>query len=141
MLTSKIFHLHESLPDARERLHKFGTWDASQNDSDAQCALRQPGGISHFELKTVHDLAISADIEEIPSDDPDRILFRSVAGNLELAGMIELFEIRPNLTEAVLTLDYETVSPLQKAFEALDRFLNRQLARIESCITASPATA
>jgi hypothetical protein len=140
MLTSKIFHLHESLPDARERLHKFGTWDASQSDSDAQCALLETQGISHFELKTAHGHAISADIKEIPSDDPDRILFRSVAGTLELAGLIELYEIRPNLTEAVLTLDYEPISPLQKAFDSLDRFLNRQLARIESCI-APAATA
>ncbi len=63
-----------------------------------------------------------------------RILFRSVGGDVELAGMVELFEIRPALTEVVLTLDYETLSPLQKAFEALDRFLNRQLARIEGCM-------
>ena len=74
----------------------------------------------------------------MPGDDPNRILFRSVDGTVELAGMIELFPIRPNLTEAVLTVEYEALSPLQKAIDAmsiaLDRFLNRQLARIEGCM-------
>jgi len=50
--------------------------------------------------------------------------------------MVEFFPIRPNLTEAVLTIDYEPVSSLQKVIEAMatgfDGFLNRQLARIEA---------
>jgi hypothetical protein len=54
-----------------------------------------------------------------------------VGGNAEVAGMIEFFPIRPNLTEVVLTLDYDAMSPLQKACDTLDRFLNRQLSRIE----------
>ena len=80
-------------------------------------------------------------IGEVPSDEPNRIMFSSVGGTMELAGMIELYPIRPNLTEAVLTVEYEAVSPLQKAIEtmamAFDRFLNRQLARIEGCMESA----
>ena len=66
--------------------------------------------------------------------DPNRMLFRSIGGNVKLAGMIEFFSIRPNLTEVVLTLDYEVVSALRKVTEVVDRFLNWQLAKIEGCI-------
>jgi hypothetical protein len=112
MLFTKIFHLHQSAPAARQRLRDFRTWKPSDNDLDR----------------------LIGDIEEVPCNEPTRIVFRSARGDVALAGLIELFEIRPNLTEAVLTLDYEPLSPLQKAVDAIDRFLNRQLARIESCM-------
>jgi len=132
MLTHKIFHLRQPLPQARESLRDFGTWTAAENDAELHCSLLQPQGIGHVELAAGPGSSVSADIQEVPGDDPNRILFRSVGGNIELAGLIELFPIRPNLTEVVLTLDY--ASPLQKAFDAVDRFLNRQLARIEGCV-------
>ena len=55
----------------------------------------------------------------MPGDNPNRILFRSNGGTVELAGMVELYPIRPNLTEAVLTVEYEAPSPLQKAIDAM----------------------
>jgi len=113
MLITKIFHMHQSAPQARDLLRQYDTWNPSENDLNR----------------------IITDIQEVPCDEPNQLLFRSVRGSLELAGLIELFEIRPNLTEVVLTLDYEPVSPLQKAFDAIDRFLNRQLARIEGCMS------
>jgi hypothetical protein len=138
MLIQKIFHLCQPVAEARERLRELGTCKSSEKDFEVTCTRIEPEGIGRLEFKIAHGQQVSADIEEVPGDDPNRILFRSAGGAVNLAGMVELFPIRPNLTEAVLTVEYEAVSPVQKAIEAmstgLDRFLNRQLARIEVCM-------
>ena len=136
MLINKIFHLHQPVTKAHQRLRELGTWNGLENDAEVHCSMME--GIGHFEFKAGYGQRVSTDIEEVPGDDPNRILFRSVGGNVELAGMIELFPIRPNLTEVVLTLEYEAVSPMRKVFEAVDRFLNRQLARVERCMGRAP---
>jgi len=134
MLINKIFHLRQPVPEARKCLRKFATWDELKRDSEVQCSTVEEDGIGRFEFKTGLGQRISTDIQELPGSDPNRILFRSVGGNVGLAGMIELFPIRENLTEVVLTLDYEPATSMQRVFQALDRFLNRQLAKIEECV-------
>jgi hypothetical protein len=134
MLINKIFHLRQPVTEARERLRELGTWNNPEDDAEVRFSLIEAEAIGRFEFRTRQGQHVSADLQEVPDDDSNRILFRSVGGDVELAGVIELFPIRPNLTEAVLTLDYETHSPFHKAFGALDRFLNRQLARIEGCM-------
>ena len=134
MLINKIFHLHQPVTEARQRLRELGAWNGSENDAEVHCSMIEPEGIGRFELSPPQGQHVSADIQEVPGDEPNRILFRSVGGDVELAGIVELFPIRPNLTEVVLTLDYEAESPLQKAVGTVDRFLNRQLSRIEGCM-------
>lgn len=144
MIICKIFHLRQPLPEARHRLKDLGIWNDSETDPEVNCSMNQAQGTGHFEFTPRQGQRVSADIEEVPGDDPNRILFRSVGGDVELAGVIELFRIRPNLTEVVLTLEYEAVSPLHKALDALaaglDQFLNRQLARIEGCMAQARGT-
>jgi hypothetical protein len=143
MLIHKIFHLRQPVAEARERLRELGTFSASEKDFEVHCAKIEPEGIGRLEFKGRQGERVSADIEEVPGDDPNRILFRSVKGTVELVGIIELYPIRPNLTEAVLTVEYEALSPLKKALEAmsmaLDRFLNGQLARAEGCMARARA--
>jgi hypothetical protein len=134
MLITKIFHMRQSLPEAREHLRELGSCNRTEEDAEVRCTRIEAEGVERFEFNMREGQRVSADIREVPGDDPSRILFRSVGGNVEMAGMVELFEIRPNLTEVVLTLDYEPVSRWQKAFDAVDRFLNRQLARVEGCM-------
>jgi hypothetical protein len=140
MLIHKIFHLHQPVDEARERLRELGSWSGSEKDFEVNCSMIESKGIGRLEFRSPAGPSVSADIEEVPGDEPNQILFRSVEGTMELAGMIELYPIRPNLTEAVLTVEYETVSPLQKAIGtmamAFDRFLNRHLERLEGCVGA-----
>jgi hypothetical protein len=135
MTIHKIFHLRQPIHEARERLRAPGTWTSSDNDISVQYSSGEGEGAGHLMFHSRHGSPISADIEEVPGDEQDSILFRSVCGEVELAGMIELFPIRANLTEAVLTVEYDAPSTMQKAIErisvGLDQFLNRQLARIE----------
>lgn len=143
MLIHKIFHLHQPVPEARECLRALSISSGLEKDDEVCCSRLDPEGIGRFEFKIRQGHRLSADIQEVPGNDPNRILFRSVGGDVEIAGIVELFPIRPNLTEAVLTLDYDAVTALQKALDALaatlDRFLNRQLARIETCMERARA--
>lgn len=137
MLINKIFHLHQPLAEASRRLREPETWE----ELDAQMRITMREGTRHFEFIPRNGEPIAADIRELPGDEPGRIIFRSVAGDVELAGMIELFEIRENLTEAVLTVDYKPVSQLQKACVAVDRFLNHMLGRLEQRLAERAACA
>lgn len=137
MFIHKIFHLNQSLEEARNRVTVFGAFRELTNHS----ARFDDNGTGHFEVKTRLGQRISADIRQVPDADPNRLLFQSVGGNIDLAGMIEFVPIRANLTEVVLTLDYEVASSLHRAFDllttTLDRFLNRQLTRLELCLQSS----
>jgi len=138
MFIHKIFHLKQPVKEARARLLELGSCSASEKDFEVQCSRIEPEGIGRLEFTMRQGGRASADIKEVSGNDPNRILFRSVRGTVELVGMIELFLIRPNLTEAVLSVEYEAESTLRKAIETmstgLDRFVNRQLTRIERCM-------
>jgi hypothetical protein len=138
MFIDKVFHLHQPLPEVRKRLRQPRTWSAWQEDPEVHCSLMEWEGM-RFEFAARQAQRFCAYIEELPGRDPNRIVFRSVRGNVALAGMLELVPIRPNLTEVVLSLDYEAPSAMQKIVEAVDRFLNRQLTRLEAdgMVTAS----
>jgi hypothetical protein len=144
MLIHKIFHLHQPLAEARKTLRDLPSFQSSENGLEITCTRLDLEGRARLEFKTSQAPSlrtITAEIEEIPSQAPNQILFRSAHGSVELAGMVELFPIRQHLTEAVLTVDYGAVSCLQKAMEsmsvALERFLNRQLARLEHARSAA----
>ena len=134
MFIHKIFHLHQPLQESRRRVTEFGAFRELMNHG----SHFDEDGTGHFEVKTRLGQRITADIRQVPSEDPNRIVFHSVAGNVDLAGMIEFVPIRENLTEVVLTLDYEVASSLERAFDmltsTLDRLLNRQLTRLELCL-------
>jgi ribosomal protein S28E/S33 len=130
MSIDKIFHLRHPLPEARQRLLDFKIWSGLDHDADIRCSTLDDEGIKRFECTTRQGELLAADIQALPGEDPNRILFRSVRGNVELAGLIELTPIRENLTEVALTLEYE--GDLQKAVDSVERFLNRQLTRIEN---------
>lgn len=137
MLIEKIFHLRQPLSKAGDLLRNVDSWSGTAGDIEVNCSRTSEEGACRIEFRTSGGQLVSADIEEVPGEEPGRIAFRSVGGHVDLAGMIELYPIRPNLTEAVLTVEYEILSPLQKAIEALseslDLFLNRQLASLEDC--------
>ena len=54
----------------------------------------------------------------VESDSPDQYTFESVGGNINLMGIVDFAEIRPNCTEVTLAVHYEIRN---KLFAWLDR--------------------
>jgi hypothetical protein len=77
--------------------------------------------------------AVLADIE---SDSPDQIAFESGGGNMDLMGLIEFEEIRPDCTEITLAVHYEITSKcyawLDRRFGFVDTFLTSELRSLRS---------
>ncbi len=134
MFIDKIFHLRQPVAEARRRLRELDMWTAWVEDAEVRCWMSGEG-VGRVEFGTNGD-RMSADIEELAGEDPNQILFRSVRGDLELAGILELVAIRPDLTEVTLTLDYEPARGVRRVVVAVDAFLDRQLARIERSFRA-----
>jgi uncharacterized membrane protein len=146
MLLQKTFHIHQSAAETRNRLANIGSY--RHQLLGVQQATLTADGVGHFEFWTRPGRTVSVDLAEVPDDVPDRVLFRSVGGSADVAGTVEFFEVKENLTEIVLTVDYTLKSTLLRMIDrvvlGVDHFLNRQLERIQmhfDGVHAAPAQA
>lgn len=57
----------------------------------------------------------------IESDSPERYAFESVGGNIDLIGLVDFSEVRPQCTEVTLAVHYEIKN---KLFAWLDRHMH-----------------
>ena len=137
MLIQKIFHVHVGLEAAKAQLTNLRA--CRRLFEGVTAATVGPEGNSHVEFETGNGFAASVDLAPLASDDPNQVLFRSVGGNIELAGMVEYVPVREHLTEVQLTVDYAIKSPVHSVFDAVtssvDRLLNRQLQRLQPHFT------
>jgi len=142
MLIQKIFHLRLGLLETKSCLATLQknpglfedvALESCNGEGPARCRFVMGNGF-HAQL----------DLILLPSDDPDRTLFRSSGGNVEVAGMVEFLPIRENVTEVQLTIEYTIKSPVHRLLDtvtaSVDRFLNKHLRRIEAHVAErSPA--
>ena len=81
-----------------------------------------------FEARTV--------LLSVESELPDQMIFESTGGNLEVMGLAEFTEIRPNCTEVTLALHYEIKNKLfawlDRRFHFVDAFVTSELRSIRS---------
>ncbi|MGZ5511918.1 MAG: hypothetical protein ACXWG7_00870 [Chthoniobacterales bacterium] len=81
-----------------------------------------------FEARTV---LLAAD-----SDTPDEIAFESTGGNIDLMGIVDFAEIRPNCTEVTLAVHYEIKNKLfawlDRHFSFVDAFFTSELRSIRA---------
>ena len=133
MLIQKIFHVRLGLAEARNRLSRFHTYAHILEDVPVASFSDDT---ARFEFTTGNGFEAKVALVALPSEDETQTLFRSVSGNMEVAGMLEFVPIRENCTEVVVTIEYGIQSPLHSVFEsvthAVDRFVNKQLRRIET---------
>jgi uncharacterized membrane protein len=136
MLIQKIFHVRLGLAEARSRLSRFHTYAHLLEDVDVASFADDT---ALFEFTTGSGFEAKVELVALPSDDDTHTLFRSVAGNMQVAGMIEFIPIRDNCTEVQVTIEYAIHSAIHSVFDAvtnaLDRFVNKQLRRIEAHFT------
>jgi hypothetical protein len=142
MLIQKIFHVRIGLEEARNRLSRFHTYAHVLEDVDVASFADDT---ARFEFTTANGFEAKVELVALPSDEPTRTLFRSVAGNMQVAGMLEFVPIRHNCTEVLVTIEFAIQSPMHSVFDtvtnAVDRFVNKQLRRIEAHFTGRDPSA
>lgn len=70
------------------------------------------------------------------SDSPNQFAFDSVGGNIDIMGLVDFTEIRPNCTEVTLAVHYEIKNKffawLDRRVRFVDAFLTSELRSIRS---------
>src|SRR4029453_16819729 len=72
----------------------------------------------------------------VESDSPDEVAFESVGGNLDVMGIVDFTEARPNCTEITLAVHYEIKNKffawLDRRLHFVDAFVNCELRCIRA---------
>src|SRR6266550_3170700 len=116
MLLQKTLHMSQPLAECKARLASIQSYRRQflmvtratvTSSKTVDFSFRGPLG---FEAHTV--------LLSVESDSPDQYTFESVGGNINLMGIVDFAEIRPNCTEVTLAVHYEIRN---KLFAWLDR--------------------
>jgi hypothetical protein len=119
MLLEKTLHMSQPLAECKARLASIQSYRRQfvmvtkatvTSSKTVEFSFRGP---FRFEANTV--------LLAIDSESLDQFAFESVGGNIELMGLVDFAEIRPNCTEITLAVHYEIKN---KLFAWLDRHLH-----------------
>jgi hypothetical protein len=119
MLLEKTLHMSQPLSECKARLASIQCYRRQflmvtkatvTSSKTVDFSFRGPFG---FQAHTV--------LLAVDSESADQCAFESVGGNIDLMGLVDFAEIRPNCTEVTLAVHYEIKS---KFFAWLDRRLH-----------------
>jgi hypothetical protein len=140
MVLQKIIHVRQGLEETKARLSNLHNF--RRHFEGVQKALITADGTAQFDCTMPNGFRAHFVLVELPTSDANQVFFRSSAGNMDLAGLIEFFEIRPGLTEVQLTLEYSIKSPVHSFVDSMtgsvERFVNRQLRRLQAVLDGCP---
>jgi uncharacterized membrane protein len=119
MMLHKIFHMNQSVDETKRRLGNVSSY--RHHLDGVESADEISDGVSQWRLQLPLGFRAEFTLQQAANEDGDTLAFKSVGGDLEIAGMVSFHEILPNLTEVDITLNYESGSAL---FNMLDRMLN-----------------
>jgi uncharacterized membrane protein len=134
MLLEKTLHMSQPLAECKARLASIQSYRRQflmvtkatvTSSKTVDFSFRGPLG---FQARTV--------LLAIDSESPDQCSFESVGGNIDLMGLVDFTEIRPNCTEVTLAVDYEIKNKLfawvDRRFHFVDAFVTAELRSIRS---------
>src|SRR3954452_23822347 len=134
MLLQKTLHMNQSLDECKHRLASIQSYRRQfvmvtkatvTSSKTVDFSFRGPLG---FEAQTV---LMTAD-----TDSPDEFALESTGGNIDLMGLVDVTEIRPNCTEVTLAVHYEIKNKLfawlDRRFKFVDAFVNSELRSIRA---------
>ena len=134
MLLQKTLHMGQSLPDCKTRLANIHSYRRQfvmvtratvTSSKTVDFSFRGPFG---FQSHTV--------LLAVENDSPDEVAFESVGGNLELIGLVDFTEVRPNCTEITLAVHYEIKNKffawLDRRLHFVEAFVNSELRSIRA---------
>ena len=134
MLLQKTLHMSQSATECKSRLaaiqsyrrHFVMVTKATVTSSKTvDFSFRGPLG---FEANTI--------LMATESDHADQVAFESTGGNIELMGLMDFAELRPNCTEVTLAVHYEIKNKLfawlDRRFKFVDAFLTSEMRSIRA---------
>ena len=134
MLLEKTFHMSQPLAESKARLTSIQSYKRQfvmvtkatvTSSKTVDFSFRGPLG---FEARTV--------LLAVDSDSLDQFAFESAGGNIEVMGLIDFTEIRPNCTEVTLAIHYQIKNRLfawlDRRFGFVDTFVNAELRSIRA---------
>jgi hypothetical protein len=134
MLLEKTFHMSQPLVESKARLTSIQSYKrqfvmvtkASVTSSKTvDFSFRGPLG---FEARTT--------LLALDTDSPDQFAFESASGNIDVMGLIDFTEIRPNCTEITLAIHYQIKNRLfawlDRRFGFVNTFINAELRSIRA---------
>ena len=134
MLLQKTLHMSQSLPDCKSRLANIHSYRRQfvmvtratvTSSKTVDFSFRGPFG---FQGHTV--------LLAVEGSSPDEVAFESVGGNLDLMGIVDFAEVRPNCTEITLAVHYDIKNKffawLDRRLHFVDAFVNSELRSIRA---------
>ena len=134
MLLQKTLHLSQPVAECKASLASIQSYRRQfpmvtratvTSSKTVDFSFRGPLG---FEAHTV--------LLSVESDSPDQYTFESVGGNINLMGIVDFAEIRPNCTEVTLAVHYEIRNKLfawlDRRLRFLDTFVTAELRSIRA---------
>ncbi|HEV7405480.1 MAG TPA: SRPBCC family protein [Chthoniobacteraceae bacterium] len=143
MFIQKVLHIHRSLDETRAQLANLA--GLRRRLPGVETAVITEDGTGQFDCALPRGLRVHCVLVELPTADPNQILFQSTTGNVDLSGLLEFTPVRENLTEVQITLEYGFKSPLaaicDRLFRCVEAFFLRQLAATQVQIEGALAVA
>jgi hypothetical protein len=134
MLLQKTLHMSQSLDECKSRLASIQSYRRQlvmvtratvTSSKTLDLSFRGPLG---FEANTV--------VAAIESDSADQFAFESWGGNIDLMGLVEFEEVRPDCTEVTIAVHYELKNKiyawLDRRFGFVDAFLTSELRSLRA---------
>jgi uncharacterized membrane protein len=134
MLLQKTLHMSQSLEECKSRLASIQSYRRQfvmvtkatvTSSKTLDFSFRGPLG---FEAHTV--------VAAVESNSPDQHAFESWGGNIDLMGLIEFEEVRPDCTEVTFAVHYEIKNKLyawlDRRFGFVEAFLTSELRSLRS---------
>jgi len=134
MLLEKTFHMSQPLAESKARLTSIQSYKRQflmvtkamvTSSKTVDFNFRGPLG---FEARTTL-LAVNCDSE-------DQFAFESASGNIEVMGLVDFTEVRPNCTEITLAIHYRIKNRLfawlDRHLHFVDTFVNAELRSIRA---------
>ena len=134
MLLQKTLHMGQSLAECKARL--AGIQSYRRQFLMATRATVTSSKTAHFSFRGPLGFEAHTVLLSVESDSPDQYMFESAGGNINLMGIVDFAEIRPNCTEVTLAVHYQIRNKLfawlDRRLRFLDTFVTAELRSIRA---------
>ncbi|MGI8890475.1 MAG: hypothetical protein ACR2G0_06780, partial [Chthoniobacterales bacterium] len=134
MLLQKTLHMSQSLDECKSRLASI----QSYRRQFVRVTKATVTSSKTLDFSFSGPLGFKADtvLTTIGSNSPDQVAFESWGGNIDLTGLVDFEEVRPDCTEVTIAVHYEINNKLyawlDRRFGFVDSFLNAELRSLRS---------